>query len=464
MAAPDEDRIELLTRQLERERRARRSAEDIGEAATAELWHTVQRLEAAETDLREDAEHLRYRQRLSRDMRQRKDPHAVMDLVVRSLGPRLDVSRCLVYFTDRTETAPSPVQWTVPGIDRVPTDMQTPPTMSALASEFAARHESLIITDIETDARIDPASAADVVRRYGCRAFASVPLKSVDRMLGWLVLQSREAREWRPQDRALLDGVAADLSSALLQVVAHQAQEETVRTLREVSRAKSDFVATVSHELRTPLASISGYLEMCLDEEFGPLNPNQTHAMTVALRNCGRLQELVDNLLDLSRAEEPPEEVSTDVEVDLASVVEDAHRSLSPAMDARRITFELETDGAPATLVGHPAQLHSVALNLLSNAVKFSHDGGHVRASICRHGTHLTLTVRDTGHGIERADLAHVFRRFFRTSTASERAIPGSGLGLSVVKQIVEEHGGTVSVDSSPGEGATFVVAFPRRS
>ncbi len=437
-----------------------RSAEDIGESATGEHWHTLQRLAAAEAELHANAEQVAFQHRLARELRQIADPAEIMDKVVSTLGPALDVSRCLVYLADTDGVAPSLAQWMAPGLDMVSTQSRTSPEMAEMGAEYARRHESLWIEDVHDDPRIEPDIAIDIVDRLGCQAHGAVSLEMGGRLLGWLVLQSTRPRRWAVRERALLEGVAADLSGALTQALARVQAEETVRTLRELGAAKVELVATISHELRTPLASISGYLEVCADGDLGELNPEQQNAIEVMLRNCERLQRLVDNLLTLSHIDDG-ELLAKQAPIDLVAIVEDAHRSLEPALAAGDIAFSFTSERGLGDLVGNGNEIQSVVLNLLSNAVKFTPEGGSVDVHLERDGEHLRLAVRDTGLGIAHADQTHVFRRFFRTTEAGQHAIPGSGLGLAVVKSIVEQHGGSIDLESELGAGTTFTVNLP---
>ncbi|HEY7004037.1 MAG TPA: PAS domain S-box protein [Gaiellaceae bacterium] len=229
--------------------------------------------------------------------------------------------------------------------------------------------------------------------------------------------------------------------------------------LLELDRLKDEFVALVSHELRTPLTSIRGYLELVLDEEAGPVTDDQRQFLAVVERNANRLLDLVGDLLFLAQIEAG--KLSLDVRsVDLAAVAAESVETARPLAEDKGITLTLATSPVPL-LSGDRARLAQLLDNLISNAVKFTPAGGRVdvRASAARGSA--VLEIRDTGIGIAAEEQEHVFERFFRTSRATEQAIQGTGLGLAISKAIVHAHGGSITLASSDGEGATFKVTIP---
>ncbi len=231
------------------------------------------------------------------------------------------------------------------------------------------------------------------------------------------------------------------------------------RQAEEASRAKDEFLATVSHELRTPLNSILGWARMLrtgrLDE------PTIERALETIERNTVSQSQLIEDLLDISRIITGKMRIAVQ-RVDLAAVVHAAVDSNRPAAEAKNIRLEVVLDTFSGTLLGDPERLQQVAWNLVSNAVKFTLKGGRVQVHVERVNSHVELTVADTGRGISPEFLPHVFDRFRQADGGIEREIGGLGLGLSIVRHIVELHGGTVGVESDgPGHGAVFTVRLP---
>lgn len=232
---------------------------------------------------------------------------------------------------------------------------------------------------------------------------------------------------------------------------------EAQRRAEESNRLKDEFVATVSHELRTPLSPILAWIQMLRLPGGSAKLPD---ALDVMERNAKSLVLIIDDLLDISRIVSGT--LRLDVQsVELDSVVRAAVETLAHAAQARRITIAFEP-GAPPPMRGDPARLQQVVWNLLSNAIKFSPDGGQVHVTTAFDGARATLTVTDGGAGIDPAFLPHVFDRFRQQDGSITRRHGGLGLGLSIVRQLVELHGGTIQAESDGvGRGARFTVALP---
>jgi signal transduction histidine kinase len=249
------------------------------------------------------------------------------------------------------------------------------------------------------------------------------------------------------------DRAAADLERALTRE--HAAR----RTAEQLSRAKDEFVATVSHELRTPLNAIFGWVAML---RMGALDAaGQAKAIEVIERNAHAQAQLIDDLLDMARVIRGT--VRLDMQpVDLASVIDAAVDSVRPAADARRVTIRVDAPAGRASVSGDASRLQQVVWNLLSNSIKFSNTGDEVEVHLSAAGDDAVVTVKDTGAGIDPEFLPHVFDRFRQETSDVTREHPGLGLGLSLVRHLVELHGGTVSAESGGKSlGSTFTVRLP---
>jgi PAS domain S-box-containing protein len=234
--------------------------------------------------------------------------------------------------------------------------------------------------------------------------------------------------------------------------------EESRRELREADQAKDRFLAVVSHELRTPLTAILGWARLLtggmLDEA------STTRAHQVIERNTKLLAQLIDDLLDVSRIVTGKLELQMGP-VDLVAVIESAIEAVQGLADAKSIGLKAVLDPSAGLVTGDPGRLQQVVWNLLANAIKFTPSPGRVDLRLEHAGSHTRLTVRDTGQGISRDLLSHVFDRFLQDERARRHG--GLGLGLAIVRHIVELHAGTVhAVSDGEGRGATFVVELPR--
>ncbi len=227
---------------------------------------------------------------------------------------------------------------------------------------------------------------------------------------------------------------------------------------RELDRMRDAFVATVSHELRTPLTSISGFLEMMQDEEEG-LGESGRRYLDVIRRSTERLHGLVEDLLLVAQIEASRVELQRE-QLDLRQLVASAVETARPAADEKGVTLAVVLDH-PSEVTADRSRIAQVLDNLVSNAVKFTNGGGNVTVTLAGDGDSVQLVVADTGIGVPADEQGQVFSRFFRASTATQRAIPGTGLGLAISRALVEQHGGTISFASREGEGTQVTVTLP---
>jgi len=241
-----------------------------------------------------------------------------------------------------------------------------------------------------------------------------------------------------------------------------RAEDERERLLseaQEANRLKDEFLATLSHELRTPLTSILGWSRLLQMSSFDA--EARARALGTIERNAQAQTQLIDDLLDTSRI--ITGKLRLDVRaVDLTSVVAAAAENARPAADAKDIRLQtlLDTDAGPVS--GDPDRLQQVVWNLLSNAIKFTPKGGRVQVRLERVDSHVEITVADTGRGIAPEFLPHVFDRFRQADQTTTRRHGGLGLGLAIVRQLVELHGGSVHVESEgEGRGTSFTVSLP---
>ena len=300
----------------------------------------------------------------------------------------------------------------------------------------------------------------DLFPRIGAVAWIVAPMVAGERLLGAITLALTEpGRAFGEADHLLADALASQVAVALDHAALFQ-QAAVDRSAAEAAmRARDDFLSTLSHELRSPLNAVYGWATM-LDR--GQLDAEQSrHAIRVILRNVSTQVRLIDDLLDVSRVAAGKIRLLVQP-VDLEAVVQDAIESIRPAADAKGIRLQsvLASPGGPIS--GDRDRLLQVVWNLLGNAVKFTPKGGRVQVRLQRVRSQVEILVSDTGQGIEPALLPHVIDRFRQGDSGSSRPHGGLGLGLALVRSLVELHGGTVAAQSEgAGAGAAFLVRLP---
>jgi signal transduction histidine kinase/CheY-like chemotaxis protein len=243
------------------------------------------------------------------------------------------------------------------------------------------------------------------------------------------------------------------------------AEQERARLLNEraahaeANRIKDEFLATLSHELRTPLNAILGWTTLIRE---GALNEESTERAVATIERNARAQaHLIEDLLDVSRIVTGNLRLQV-VPIDFCQIVENAVEVVRPASEAKTLNFQVVFETSPLLMIGDPDRLQQAVWNLLSNAVKFSPVGARVETRVWSGDRNIHLAVSDTGRGIDPKFLPYVFDRFRQADSSYTRLGGGLGLGLAIVRSVVELHGGTVDVSSAgEGQGATFSLALP---
>lgn len=230
--------------------------------------------------------------------------------------------------------------------------------------------------------------------------------------------------------------------------------------LRELSQMKEEFLALTTHDLRSPLAVISGVINFFTSGRLGELTPEQQKMVSMMERNTGSLIELVNDLLDASKLESGSLRLDS-VSTDLSTLVGDLNETMTPLAVQKEIELTMDLPDALPHVRVDLAKLRRIFVNLLSNAIKFTARGGHVSITAMNLGHAVRVAVSDTGVGIAPDDIAHLFDKYEQTRSRATRGEKGTGLGLYITKQLVELHGGTITVESQPGKGSIFAFTLP---
>ena len=269
--------------------------------------------------------------------------------------------------------------------------------------------------------------------------------------------------------------LAAMTHEAAMQVTFGELTEQNhrlsraVARLEELDRLKSNFLATMSHELRTPLTSVIGYTEMMSEGIAGPITPEQKDYLTTILGKADQLLGLITSVLDVATLESGQLALERAL-LPLTDLVSSEVATFQPQAVRRGIAIQLDAT-EEHVVYGDRKKLRQIVSSLLSNAVKFTPDRGRIGIVLRpgplapgdRDAEAVQLVVSDSGIGISRDQVAKIFEPFFQVDSSSTRAFGGTGLGLTLAKAYVEAHGGRIWVDTTPGQGSTFIATFPKR-
>jgi PAS domain S-box-containing protein len=292
-----------------------------------------------------------------------------------------------------------------------------------------------------------------MLRTLGMKSWIITPLAARGRVLGAITLVMAESgRSYDDADVALAEDLARRAAVAIDNAQLYQEAQAA-------NRAKDEFLATLSHELRTPLNAVYGWARILRAGQIS--DEARGRALESIERNSRAQCQLIDDLLDVARI--GTGKMRLDVRpIDPATMIAGAVDAVRPALDAKQIRLETILDPKAGPVSGDPDRLQQVVWNLLSNAVKFTPRGGRIQVQLQRVNSHIEIVVSDTGEGIEADDLPHIFERFRQGETGSTRSHGGLGIGLALVRHLVELHGGMVRAHSpGRGAGATFVVKLP---
>src|SRR5262249_43522137 len=330
------------------------------------------------------------------------------------------------------------------------------PIGQGVAGCIAESRAPLVVEDIAA------LEAPSPVLRRNARSLIGAPLIVEGRLIGVIHADTTRPRRFTEEDVRLLQLAADRVALAIEHARIYEFERQARRQAEEAKRVKDEFLALVSHELRSPLNAILGYAVLL---RYGGLDTLKVRQAADVIERSGKAQALlIDDLLDTARIISGKLRLEVGP-ADLVSVIEQAVQTIRPAADAKGISIETNLPYEIGQITGDPTRLQQVIWNLLSNAVKFTPQGGCIEARLERIDPHICITVSDTGKGISPDFLPFVFDRFRQADESSAKRYGGLGLGLALVKYVVELHGGTVEVISAgEDKGATFKVMLPVRA
>jgi signal transduction histidine kinase/ActR/RegA family two-component response regulator len=393
-------------------------------------------------------------------------PEEITLMLARLLGEHLGADRCAY-----AEVEPDEDHFDIPG-DYTRGDVHSIVGHYAM-SQFGAEvlrlmraNKPYVVDDVDADERVTEADLT-AYRQTSIQAVICVPLHKNNRFSACMAVHQKTPRRWLPEEVELVMFVSNRFWESIERARAVRSLQESLsretearRQAENANRLKDEFLATVSHELRTPLNAILGWSQILRQTR----NFDETaveRALATIERNARAQNQLIDDLLDVSRIITGKLRLNVRG-VDLENVISAALDAARPAAEAKDIRLEMPVDFPPEIISGDPDRLQQVIWNLLSNAVKFTPKGGRVEVRLQRVHSHIEISVADTGQGISPELLPFVFERFRQADQTTTRQHGGLGLGLAIVRQLLELHGGQVSVASAgAGKGTTFTVILP---
>jgi signal transduction histidine kinase len=301
------------------------------------------------------------------------------------------------------------------------------PVHHPVLAQVLAEERSVLTIGVTTAQSIDGSPAGVQL---------AVPVKRDDLIIGLITLESHNPHAITVEDVAFVERLADRAAVAIKNARLYEA-------IQAANKAKSDFISVVTHELRLPMTSIKGYTDLMIGGMAGPLNEQQQQFLGVIKRNLERMSVLVRDLADINRIESGRMQFEYKV-FDIRDVVEDVTDSLNGQVTARGQTLTVAMDEGITAVYADPGRINQVLTNLVSNAHKYTPENGRLHIHVRQHGRFAEVAIRDNGIGIAEENQARLFTQFFRADDEAVRAQPGWGLGLSIVKKMVEAQGGEI--------------------
>ncbi|MFL6337385.1 MAG: GAF domain-containing protein [Pyrinomonadaceae bacterium] len=391
------------------------------------------------------------------------EPHEKVREVIERVGEVLDLDRCVAVLFADDEHHDFYGEWCAEGVEPV-TEWPEVRARSPVRHALRVSRRPQVVPDVYAH----PLAAGnhELLGRTRLKSLVVVPVMHQGRVIGSISgHQTRARREWSEDDVDLLVAVATHVGATL-------ENARLIGELREVNRLKDQFLATLSHELRTPLTAINGWVEM-LSEREGLMQGDADFAdgMRAISDSAISLTQLISDLLDLSRIQRGVLRLHRDL-LDINELVRTAERTVRQSVQARRLELRLElSQGLPPTIADEQ-RVQQILWNLLSNSIKFTPKGGNVcvrtrlsegaaDGGAAERSRWIEVEVEDTGEGIPADFMPHIWERFRQADSTATRRHGGLGIGLSLVQELVEAHGGRIEAESEQGRGSRFIVRLP---
>lgn len=399
------------------------------------------------------------------------DATSAFQKAIEGFGKALRADQALVRIMENGKPGPPIFQWDSPSKPHSQSDDYSLDNEDQLRQLLYSESDHLLtaltrgsyvgVDDVANDDRLSQYSRM-LALQTGLQAFLSVPVVGESGPEAILVaLMEGKTRVWNERDIEIATTLATGLGATLAAIRLYDVERRNLDLMRQLDKAKDEFLASVTHELRTPLTSIIGYLELLKDEMADGNISEQYGGMLDAIdRNSVRLLGLIENVLTASRIESGKLDLSTS-SFAVSQLISTSVEAIRPQANSKQISIDIQIPPEIADITGDVNLLDRALLNLLSNAITFTPPGGTITIEAKEESGNIEISVADTGMGISQEEIGHMFTKFYRTTEAKQQVIQGTGLGLSITKAIIEAHSGAITVESTLGQGTKFTFTVP---
>ena len=347
------------------------------------------------------------------------------------------------------------------------------PVADSITDEVSQHRKPMIFDEKDLRPRAGRYAGTHQRLELELRSLLAAPLVWEDAPIGMLNFRSKRKSAYGPREIEIAERIASQIAAVIASAELHArtlqlASEREARIKLDVEnrvhmeteRERDRFISEISHELRTPLTAIMAFADLLSRNKGGNLSDREIQQIGLIRKSSEHLDILINDLFDVSMINAGTFKLTLE-DFDVCPVVQELCERLAPTFLDRGQDLEVNLPDDEVWVKADWSRITQVLTNLLNNAAKYSPKGGRVEIRVSLHGAELRICVKDDGIGISKDDQRRLFTPFFRANNAQTRNVPGTGLGLAVTKSIVESHGGSISLDSAPGEGTCFEVRLP---
>lgn len=436
------------------------------ENLTEQQGQEIDELKKTELELRESIKREKLTKNLIQLMSRSFDANIILEIAVREIGTFFNVDECLVIYHenpfDKTGTVRFSSQYYHSAMAQPLMGNELPVELLTLVEIQAEKDIPVIRLNLSESVHL-PIAIRGYLEKYGIQSALSLEIKYRDIAFGSLVLfQFDYLRAWTEQEVEFLEILAAHAGSALYQARLFQQETQAKQEAEEANRQKSKILSYVSHDFKNPLASMKRFIELLERDKADPLSEKHREFIGYIAESASLLNNMVLAILDKARLEDG-KIIPVPQWLEISSLLNDLKPLFNSMASQQKIELCIEQGPGLTALKADPVHIRQILINLISNAVKYNRKNGKIflRFYKSKDKQFAVIEVQDTGLGIPKEKLSHLFTDYFRTNLAQVSLIEGTGLGLAFIKKLIELHGGSITVNSEIGVGSTFIAKLP---